>query len=447
MRRKSRLDWEKPMAEDALVQEVEGFLGRNVPLSNPRDDQPQILGFPVGEPDSFGINMHSLALKRNPNNIGLHTTDNEAEEGFQGTQHAEKLFIGMMADLLDADLTKVDGYIEAGGSTANMAGLLIGRNRTHLRDEREKPLKNSKNKTAVLCSHITHYSIVQNASNLGIGEMTNIGKGDGTGVHLIGTDEDGHVLLSQLEERLRDLLKNHPDISNIIIVGNAGTTMLGSVDNIPGINELIGQFKERFPDKIFHFHIDAAHGGLIAPFLPHLPQIGFSNDHVDTITIDPHKMGKVGFGCGVILAKKGYFDWIASECPYVPGGSRTISGSRSGAVAIGAYAAFRRRGKEGVANYAQTLRNLTWEVRGKIANLGIEIFGSDLNIVAAKTELPSEIKKEFIVHGDDRMPVDMSNPDGRERRSVWNIVVMEHVQKGIRRFEEAYRTNLKKKSL
>jgi glutamate/tyrosine decarboxylase-like PLP-dependent enzyme len=178
-----------------------------------------------------------------------------------------------------------------------------------------------------------------------------------------------------------------------------------------------------------------------------LPQIGFSNDHVDTITIDPHKMGKVGFGCGVILAKKGYFDWIASECPYVPGGSRTISGSRSGAVAIGAYAAFRRRGKEGVANYAQTLRNLTWEVRGKIANLGIEIFGSDLNIVAAKTELPSEIKKEFIVHGDDRMPVDMSNPDGRERRSVWNIVVMEHVQKGIRRFEEAYRTNLKKKSL
>jgi hypothetical protein len=139
-------------------------------------------------------------------------------------------------------------------------------------------------------------------------------------------------------------------------------------------------------------------------------------------------MGKVGFGCGVILAKKGYFDWIASECPYVPGGSRTISGSRSGAVAIGAYAAFRRRGKEGVANYAQTLRNLTWEVRGKIANLGIEIFGSDLNIVAAKTELPSEIKKEFIVHGDDRMPVDMSNPDGRERRSVWNISAIDQLE-------------------
>lgn len=439
MPEQERLDWDKPMAEDSLVREVEAFLERNVPLNNPREDQPQILGFPVGEPDPFGIDMHYLALRRNPNNIGLHTTDSEAEEGFQGTQEAERLFIGMMADVLGADLGTVDGYIEAGGSTANMAGLLIGRNRTHQRDERQKPLKNAKNKTAVLCSHITHYSILQNSSNLGIGEMTKIGEGDGTGVHLLGTDEDGHLLLEQLEERLQDLLKTHEDISNIILVGNAGTTMLGSVDNIPGMSEILGQFKERFPQKIFHFHIDAAHGGLIAPFLPHLPPIGFANPHVDSVTIDPHKMGKIGFGCGVILARKGSFDWIASDCPYVPGGSRTISGSRPGSIAVSAYTAFRRRGKEGVAKYAQTLRDMTLEVRGKIAGLGIEMFGSDLNIIAAKTELHPQVRKKFIVHGDDRMPVDMSNPDSPKRRSIWNIVVMEHVQKGIARFEELYR--------
>lgn len=443
MRKKSRLDWEKPLSEDSLVQEVETFLGRNVPLSDPRDDQPQILGFPVGEPDPFGVAMHSLALKRNPNNIGLHTTDSEAEEGFQGTQEVERLFIGMMADVLGSDLQNVDGYIESGGSTANMAGLLIGRNRTHQRDERQKPLKNAKNKTAILCSHITHYSVLQSASNLGIGEVVRVGEGDGTGVYLLGTDEDGHVLLGQLEERLRELLRRHEEISNLIVVGNAGTTMLGSVDNIPGMSEMLGQFKEDFPEKIFHFHVDAAHGGLLAPFLPHLPPVGFANPHVDTVTIDPHKMGKVGFGCGVILARKGQFDWIASDCPYVPGGSRTISGSRPGAVAVSAYAAFRRRGKEGVMQYARMLRELTWEIRGRIADLGIEMFGSDLNIIAAKTELPVQIGKQFIVHSDQRMPVDMNNPDDTERRSIWNIVVMEHVKKGIERFEEAYRAWLK----
>lgn len=439
MAKSAPLEWDKPEPDDRIVQEIEAFLSRNVPLNNPKEGQPQILGFPVGEPDPFGIEMQYLALKRNPNNIGLHTTDSEAEEGFQGSQEAERIFIGMMADVLGGDLQTIDGYIEAGGSTANMAGLLIGRNRTHLYDEKEKPLKNAKNKTAVLCSHITHYSILQNASNLGIGEVAIIGKGDGTGVHLLGTDEDGHMLLNHLEMQLRDLIKNHEDISNIILVGNAGTTMLGSVDNIPGMSDIIEQFKQRFPEKIFHFHIDAAHGGLIAPFFPELPAIGFANQHVDSITIDPHKMGKIGFGCGVILARKGYFDWLASECPYVPGGSRTISGSRSGAVAISAYAAFRRRGKEGVASYAQSLKDMTKEVRGKIAALGIEIFESDLNIIAAKTLLPAHIKKQFIVHGDDRMPVDMSNPNDNERRSIWNIVVMEHVQKGISRFEEIYK--------
>lgn len=67
------------------------------------------------------------------------------------------------------------------------------------------------------------------------------------------------------------------------------------------------------------------------------------------------------------------------------------------------------------------------------------MFGSDLNIIAAKTSLPADIRMKFIVHGDDRMPVDMSNPHDKERRSIWNIVVMEHVQKGISRFEDVYK--------
>lgn len=304
-------------------------------------------------------------------------------------------------------------------------------------------MKNCKNKTAVLCSHLTHYSISQNASNIGIGEITSVGKGDGTGIYSLGTDEDGHLLLGQLEDKIREIIRVHPEVSNIIVVGNAGTTMLGSVDNIPGISEMLGYMKRKFSDKIFHFHVDAAHGGLLAPFLPHIAPIGFENEHVDTIAIDPHKMGKVGFGCGVILARKNMFDWIeASNCHYVPGGSKTIIGSRPGAIAIGGYATFKKRGKEGLAAYAQYLRHMTWDIRSQLDELGIRLFSSDLNIIAAKSPLPEPLAKKFIVHTNAHMPVDMSKPHEGRHRTVWNIVVMEHVEEHMKFFEQEYKKYL-----
>ncbi|HQT91270.1 MAG TPA: pyridoxal-dependent decarboxylase, partial [Candidatus Kryptobacter bacterium] len=366
----------------------------------------------MGKPDPFGIEiLERVARESNPNHIGLHTTNGEAEEGFRGTQEAERLFIAMLTDLLGSDLQSVDGYLEGGGTTANMAGLLIGRNRTKELDAEGNAVKNPKNPTAVLCSHLTHYSIVQNACNIGIGEATEIGKSDGTGVYLLGTDEEGHLLLDQLEQRLHELIQEHQNVTNIIVVGNAGTTMLGSVDDIPGINGLMGKLKQQYPEKNFHFHVDAAHGGLLIPFYRHLPSIGFTNEHVDSITIDPHKMGGVAFGCGAILARKGYFDWLTSNCPYVPGGSCTVSGSRSGSVAVSAYANFRHRGKEGLEKFACNLQRLTGETRDKLLSLGLELFSSDLNVIAVKSKFPEQISRHFIVHKDPRLPVDLSNPN------------------------------------
>jgi len=411
MDQESQIDWRQPTPDKEVRKEVNHFLKLNTPLRHQRKKQRGILGFPMGETDPFGVKMHKRALDFNPNNIGLHTTERPAELGFEGTQQAERLFIAMVADIMDADLRTVDGYVEAGGTTANMAGLLIGRNRTHKQNAKGEPEKNCKNHTAVLCSHLTHYSILQNASNLGIGGEAKIDSEDATGVHWLGTDEQGHVLLAQLEKRLQELLeKQHPQISNIIIVGDAGTTMLGSVDNIPGMNEIIDRFKadERHSQKIFHFHIDAAHGGLLAPFYGDMPRIGFFNKHVDTMAIDPHKMGGVGFGCGVILARKGLFDWIKHEAPYVPGDSRTVIGSRPGAMTVSAYATFRHLGKDGMEKRAQDIRQMTHEIRSRLARLGITMFESDLNIIAMKSHFPASVEKNFIFHGTDKMPRDMS---------------------------------------
>jgi len=440
MDQEPQIDWRQPTPDDEVRKETDYFLGLNTPLRNQGDGQRGIMGFPVGEPDPFGVGIHQKALQHNPNNIGLHTTERPAELGFEGTQQAERLFIAMVADIMDADLQMVDGYTEAGGTTANMAGLLIGRNRTHLHNAKGEPVKNCKNSTAVLCSHLTHYSVQQNASNLGIGEIAAIDAEDATGVHWLGTDENGHVLLSQLEKFLQMILsKTTPRISNIIVVGNAGTTMLGSVDDIPKMSEMIGDFKRQYPETIFHFHVDAAHGGLLAPFYGDMPRIGFSNEHVDTMTIDPHKMGGVGFGCGVILARKGLFDWMKHEAPYVPGDSRTVIGSRPGAIAVSAYATFRHLGRDGMEKKAQHIRQMTHDIRSRLAQLGITMFDSDLNVIAMKSSLPATVESEFIFHGTEKMPRDMGNPNNAERQTITNIVVMSHVEEHMENFERQYK--------
>ncbi|MDD5750990.1 MAG: hypothetical protein PHS73_00530, partial [Candidatus Peribacteraceae bacterium] len=125
MNQESQIDWSRPTSKQRVTREVSAFLQKNVSLTSPRKGHPKILGFPVGEPDAFGVEVHGNALRKNPNNIGLHTTGDEVEEGFRGSQEAERLLITMLADILGTDLNVVDGYVESGGTVANMAGLCI----------------------------------------------------------------------------------------------------------------------------------------------------------------------------------------------------------------------------------------------------------------------------------------------------------------------------------
>jgi len=82
------------------------------------------------------------------------------------------------------------------------------------------------------------------------------------------------------------------------VVGVAGTTSLGLIDPIEEIGKLV-------EGKNIFFHIDAAFGGFVLPFLKRLgyqiPRWDFSVKSVDSITADPHKMG-LG-----IIPSGGYF--------------------------------------------------------------------------------------------------------------------------------------------
>lgn len=411
---KPRPLWQEPTDETAIRQQIDQFSKKNI-----RYGRNKILGFPGTNPDPMAAEIYSTHLADHSNNIGMHSNKGggESEAGFGGTQMAEREVIAMAADLMDAKPEDVDGYITSGGTEANIVGCWIGRNRNC------EQKKVHVQKTAIVCSYLTHYSIPKAANILGIGEFAH---DDGCGLHVLGTDKNGHLLLDQFQAKLDELATK--SVFKVIVVGNAGTTMLGSVDDIPAMGKIIAKAKASHPEMKFHFHVDAAFGGFIVPFLSYLPRIGFSNSDVDSITIDVHKMGLAPYGSGIILARRDSFKEIKSEAPYVPGDDSTLCGSRPGAMALSCWTAMRRIGKSGYASFARNLTEMAYDIRLKLRLAGLEVFQNDINILAIKGELSPALQKDFITHTHRGFPIDLSDPLKSKGSSIWNIVVMHHTK-------------------
>lgn len=403
---KSRPAWQSSADDLEIRAQIQGFVTQNICYG-----QDKVVGFPGTVPEPIAVEIYSQYLDRHPNNIGMHTNKDmcDCEIGFSGTQTAEREVIAMAADLMNADPQEVDGYIASGGTEANLVGCWMGRDAY-----RQKPC-------AIICSYLTHYSVIKASNVLGIGIEP---RNDGSGLHLLGTDDSGHLLLDQFDQKLHELAGK--GILNIIAVGNAGTTMLGSVDNIPAMNNIVEETKSQYPETNIHFHVDAAFGGFVIPFIDWLPEIGFSNKHVDSITIDVHKMGLAPYGSGIILARRGLFHRVKSIAPYIPGNDCTLCGSRSGAMALSCWAAMKKIGKEGYEHFAGRLTSMARSIRLRLESAGFQTFHNDINIVAVKGEMPEALRNIYITHVHEGFPTDLSDPLNAEKSTVWNIVVMNH---------------------
>lgn len=404
--RKPRPIWQSSTSDKEIRERVKLFADQNICYGKDK-----IIGFPGTTPEPISVEIYNRYVNRHSNNIGMHTNKKtgNCEMGFNGTQDAEREVIAMATDLMDAYPHEIDGYIASGGTEANLVGCWMGRN------------ANQQESSAIICSFLTHYSIVKASNVLGIGTFANE---SGKGLHLIGTDNGGHILLAKFKEKLNELANK--GISNIIVVGNAGTTMLGSVDDIPSMNRIIGETKDAHPAVNIHFHVDAAFGGFVVPFIEGLPKIGFSNNHVGSVTIDVHKMGLAPYGSGIILARHGLFERVKSSAPYIPGNDCTLCGSRSGAIALSCWAAMRKIGKSGYEKSARHLTSLTSDIRLKLENAGLDTFPNDINIVAVKGKMPETLRDTYITHIHENFPTDLSSPFRPERSTIWNVVVMKH---------------------
>jgi len=262
------------------------------------------------DPSLPAILAYFYTLLSNPNN--------HAYEGGPVTTEMEVEVVEQLLKMVGFETGW--GHLTSGGSLANMEGLWA------IRDFRE-PGK-------LVFSKGSHYSWKRIASILKIEEIAEL-------------PVDAHYRMDL------DALKKELDSGNVMMVmANLGTTGIGAVDPLDKILELRNEYG-------FHLHVDAAYGGYyrsiildqenqLKPFdesesplseyvYRQLARLG----EADSITIDPHKHGLVGYGAGSVLFKdEALRQVILNTAPYTyhvtdrPNiGMFTLEGSRPGAAA------------------------------------------------------------------------------------------------------------------
>jgi aromatic-L-amino-acid/L-tryptophan decarboxylase len=167
------------------------------------------------------------------------------------------------------------GFLTSGGSLANWSAVVTA---LHTRfDEHNTG-------GLIYASDQTHHSIKKAVALAGL-PISN--------VRCIPSDESFRIRVNDLSEAI--LHDRRRGFAPFLIVGNAGTTNSGAVDDL---DTLAGIAKE----EGLWFHVDAAYGGFFALTEHGRPALtGLSQ--ADSITLDPHKGLFLPYGTGSLLAR------------------------------------------------------------------------------------------------------------------------------------------------
>jgi len=275
-------------------------------------------------------------LATNPGDPGTYATVSELEEEA----------VEMLGTV--TGLPEPAGYITSGGTEANVQAVRIARNRADTDDPN------------VVAPASAHFSFRKAAEVLGVELRT-----------------------APTVDRRADLgaTKRLVDPDTVAVVGVAGSTEYGAVDPIPALADIA-------TDAGALCHVDAAWGGFYLPFTDHAWQ--FAHADIDTMTIDPHKVGRAAVPAGGLLARdRSLFDELAIDTPYLESASQvTLTGTRSGAGVASAVAAMEALWPAGYREqYDRAMANAEW-VADALELRGHEVSGPELPLVAANLSVP-----------------------------------------------------------
>jgi tyrosine decarboxylase/aspartate 1-decarboxylase len=308
----------KGLSQRAVLKELESRLEKDFSYKSGR-----IVGSMCTKANRFAGKTYACFLDKNLGDLGL----------FPGVAELEKETVRMLGSMLSNP--EASGHIVTGGTEANILALWAAR----------KIAKKDHGEVIVPAS--AHCSFDKAGDLLGL-KIVRAGLDDSYRVDV-------------------DSVRNAINPNTIAIVGVAGTTGLGAVDPIAELSEVA-------LEKGLYFHVDAAFGGFVLPFLkelePNLPTFDFAATGVCSITVDPHKMGMAPIPAGGMLFRNERLrEAIAWNISYLAGGeakNATIVGTRSGASVVAVWASLKHLGLDGYKSIVKSCMRLTRRLADEI---------------------------------------------------------------------------------
>ena len=294
------------------------------------------------------------------------------------------------------------GNVTADGTLANLTALLVAREKAFPPDGKflglrmmgmDRALRHyGYDRGVIIVSERGHYSIKKSANLLGIGEHN---------VLNTSVDDNNRMDIKKLRRKIKSLKRGTAGNKTkiIAIVGIAGTTETGSVDNLQKIGEIAREAQ-------CHFHVDACWGGsalLVDEYSPLFRGI----QEADSVTIDAHKLLYCPMTMGIVLFRSDRdLQLIRHSTRYairrnsVDTGRFTVEGSRPFAC-LKPWASLKIIGREGYGLLFRQANKTTHKLKELLDGCdNFETLSVSELFILTYRFIPGEVKKKLVALRD-----------------------------------------------
>ncbi|MDY6935167.1 MAG: pyridoxal-dependent decarboxylase [Spirochaetota bacterium] len=296
---------------------------------------PYYIGHMTSAIPYFMILLEMIIAALNQNQVKIETAKASTFVERELVAWIHKLIFNRSSNFYQRHIQNPDvalGNVTLDGTIANLTAMLVARNKAFPPKGRFPGIRKAGvyealrhynyNRAVIIVSNRGHYSFDKISRIIGIGE-NNIIK--------IPVNSDNKIDIHKLRQtcyEIKEMNKDGEDRTKIIsLIGIAGTTETGNIDNLVEIRKIADEYNT-------FFHVDAAWGGAVLL----VDQYRFllnGIESADSVTFDAHKLLYTPLSMGLILFKEETaLDYLKHTSEYiiradsVDQGRFTVEGSR-----------------------------------------------------------------------------------------------------------------------
>jgi aromatic-L-amino-acid decarboxylase len=235
---------------------------------------PRFWGWILGTGTVMGAYSEFLAASMNTNNGG----------GNHIAVHVEKQVLDWIKEMLQFPAS-ASGVLTSGCSASNLIGLTVARNTKADFDLRRKGLQMAPKNMVLYASEEAHSSIQKAVELLGLGSEA---------MRFLPVNNQFQIDIAKLEAAI--IKDRESGFSPFCVVGAAGTTNTGSVDDLKALAIICRRQK-------LWFHVDGAFGAW-ARLSPKAEKTVAGMEFADSLALDLHKWMYMPYEIGCVLVRE-----------------------------------------------------------------------------------------------------------------------------------------------